>query len=732
MTVTRNLRHSKQNRCPVCDGADQDTRGQGKRCSGFTSADGEWCRCSREDHAGALSADGDGLFRHRMRGECRCGETHGAAIYSGSPTLSTIEKIYPYRDELGVLLYEVVRKIGKRFLQRVPDVSEASGWSWKIPQGMRRVPYHLPELLAASKDRRVFIVEGEKDVETLERHGEIATCNPGGEGKWRFVEDAAWKALSERTIIVIADADDVGRRHAFKVYNSVKCVTKSVVTMECPAPFKDVSDFLSGGGKLSDLIQMNYSELPDSSQPEVQKTLPKVEKYIPKSSTFQETSSQDDKDWRSALVTATQKDGTVRIAAISANVSLLLQNHEQWSGIIAYDAFAECIITTKRPPWDEFDVPCASKTGEWTDVDTNRAVNWLARYESMNVPATAVEQAISVVAHSNVVHPVRDYLRSLVWDGKMRTNKLLSTYANVSSSPYVDAIGVRWMISCVARIMQPGCQVDCTIILEGEQGWGKTSFFRALGGEWYSDTGINLGDKDSYQNLRGVWIYGLDELDSLKRGETTKWKTFLSQTVDRYRPSFARRALDFLRQNGFCGTTNESAYFSDSTGNRRFWPARLRGPVSPEDVKLDRDQLWAEAVARYDSGEHWHVDTPELRALCEEAQSDRMQEDPWKNIIASWLEDPTGEVTINVTGKRTVDKYDASGGVLTSDVIRYALEKRPGDITKGDQMRVAEVLRSLGYNRGQRIRENGTQVRRYRKGNEEHLVQGEVNYGEGH
>lgn len=249
--VTAQQRHTRAHRCPICDGADGDPRGKGKRCSGFTSADGEYVHCSREELAGGIEANGAGLYAHRMRGECRCGQTHGPA--SNVRALDTIEAVYPYTDERGTLLFEVVRKSGKRFLQRRPD--GASGWDWST-RGVRRVLYRLLDLVEDDADRTVYLVEGERDVETLRSRGFLATCNPGGAGKWSMVAEHAREVLRGRDVVVIADRDEVGRKHALEVANSLRSVTRSVVVRECPAPHKDSTDLFCAGGSVTDLVPL--------------------------------------------------------------------------------------------------------------------------------------------------------------------------------------------------------------------------------------------------------------------------------------------------------------------------------------------------------------------------------------------------------------------------------------------------------------------------------------------
>lgn len=251
-SVTASQRHTRTNRCPVCDGADGDPRGRGQRCSGYTSSDGEYAHCSREDYAGSLSANAANLYAHRLRGACNCGTSHGPAsgIFPAAKSREP-EAVYPYRDESGTLLFEVVRLPGKQFRQRRPD--GAGGYEWKVGD-VRRVLYRLPELIGASPESVVYIAEGEKDVDALAARGLIATCNPMGAEKWHHVAEHAREVLRGRDVVVVADRDDVGRRHAEAVAESLKSVARSVQVLVPSAPHKDVSDVFSAGGNLTELV----------------------------------------------------------------------------------------------------------------------------------------------------------------------------------------------------------------------------------------------------------------------------------------------------------------------------------------------------------------------------------------------------------------------------------------------------------------------------------------------
>jgi predicted P-loop ATPase len=138
---------------------------------------------------------------------------------------------------------------------------------------------------------------------------------------------------------------------------------------------------------------------------------------------------------------------------------------------------------------------------------------------------------------------------------------------------YVEAVGSRWLISAVARIMNPGAKADCCLILEGPQGITKSTALRILASpEWFTDSIPSLEHKDSAIQLLGKLIAEFSELDRLSRSEVTLVKSYVSRAVDRFRPPYGTRASDFGRQCIFAGTVNKAAYLADETGARRFWP----------------------------------------------------------------------------------------------------------------------------------------------------------------
>lgn len=391
-----------------------------------------------------------------------------------------------------------------------------------------------------------------------------------------------------------------------------------------------------------------------------------------------------------------------------------LFDHRDWAGVLQYDTFRDRVIAVNPP------MKMDAETTALSDNDVRLVRAWF-EYHGKKPGPKDVQDALETIARRHSFHSVQGMLQSLEWDGVPRLDHVLPDYFRSPDGAYERAIGPRWFISLVARAMLPGCQSDCTLILEQRQhGVGKTSAFRALMRDpyWYAESSCGVDSKDFLENLRGIWLVGFDELDSLTRASLTKVKTVLTQLHDHYRKSFGHNSGDYPRACGFCGTTNAEQYLNDLTGGRRFWPVRVLRTIDVKKIERDRDQLWAEAYMRWKAGEAWHVDSPELRILCEAEQEDRLEADAWEEIIRRWFDDPTKFSHTPVTVEPSslfhgIRPFDGSRGVTTSDVLKHAVGKLEGQWTRGDSMRIGGILRHLKMECVQKRLKNGDRERRY-------------------
>lgn len=256
--------------CPVCGGHDRLSRESGRRCGGYLSSDGKYAYCTSRHHAGGLTRSPSGTFSHALTGPCRCGLPHsarwpGKAAGSGEALNASSERkiirVYDYTDEKDQLLYQVVRYEPKGFCQRRParpGEPSKDGWVYRVGE-VRKVLYRLPELVKAELETPVFIVEGEKDVETLREHGLVATCNPMGAGKWREEYN---RFLAGRRVVVIADNDEPGRKHAAELLAGVYRLAQWVCRLDLPGEVKDISEWFSLGHSKDELLSMVVGAAP--------------------------------------------------------------------------------------------------------------------------------------------------------------------------------------------------------------------------------------------------------------------------------------------------------------------------------------------------------------------------------------------------------------------------------------------------------------------------------------
>jgi predicted P-loop ATPase len=371
------------------------------------------------------------------------------------------------------------------------------------------------------------------------------------------------------------------------------------------------------------------------------------------------------------------------------NTLVVLREHPAWAGLYELDEFANQIRLTREPPY-------GGSARELAERDAAELAAWLGNPAEIGMPVTSglALEAITTIAARHAVHPVRQYLDGLTWDGVERLPTVLPDWFEAPGNPYTERVGLCWLTSAVARVMCPGCKVDFMVVLEGGQGIGKSSAVRELfGAPWYAEQTESPQSKDFYQVLAGRWVLEIGEMQSFAKADLARVKQAITTQDDVYRPSYGRVARRFPRQSIFVGTTNEDEYLKDYTGARRFLPVRCRS-ANVRGLIAMRDQLWAEAVERWRQGFEFWVLPPEARA----EQEARYQHDSWIDPIREWVEG---------RGPPTAYPMGAPIGPLARTSVHETMTRALGvelaKHTRQDQMRVGTVLRLLGFER-QRVR----------------------------
>lgn len=348
----------------------------------------------------------------------------------------------------------------------------------------------------------------------------------------------------------------------------------------------------------------------------------------------------------------------------------ILEQHPLFADSIWLDTFSNHLMTTweKRIP------------GEWQEADTQRLLIFLQRNIRLSkMSKSSVEDALGVFVLTKNRHAVKDWLKTLTWDGTPRIETFLTTYFSALDTPYVRAASRNFWVSLIARVTHPGCQMDHMLILEGPQNLGKTKALRILGGSWYLSMAESVMEKDFFQSLQGKLIVEIAEMDSFRGfAEMNRIKQVLSTPTDHYRMPYGKRAVSYPRQCVFVGTTNETNYLRDPTGARRFWPIAC-GAIDIPALEIARDQLFAEAAVTFRPGVTWW----EMPSETVDEQEARREEDAWEAPVHEHLL-LKEEVTVK-------------------DVLCDGLQVPLGQVNRSDAMRVAAILRKLKWEK-KRIR----------------------------
>ena len=498
---------------------------------------------------------------------------------------------------------------------------------------------------AIDRQETVFYTEGEKDVNTLMEKGYTAvTC--GGSGDWK--SDASI-LFQNANVIVLADNDKPGGKLASTVVKDLKGIVKSIkIIVPMPnTPKADITDYFEAGHTVEEFKNLiktgdDTESICANVQQDQKQDTGKKRSVIQK--------SKDEVAGGPALVFKFldcnyDEDGNVKsVKQLVHNFEIVMDKDSRFAGKIRLNEFAQQPYLYGSVPWEN-----ENNCRAWSSHDDSALFSLIQADYGLKSRQDFAD-ALKNVSMRNKFHPVRELLDSLTWDGKEHIRSLLPEYLGAEDSDYTYQVMRLWMLGAVSRVYKPGSKFDYTIILQGSQGIGKSTFLKlmALDDSWFNDSLDSLDSDKAVQSLTGSWIIELAELKSLARtaGGVESVKRFLTATQDKYRIPYERRADTFYRQCVFAGTTNKDDFLQDETGNRRFLivqtgvkkPSKsLFVPEIMDTIKL----AWAEAV------HIWKNEKPQLilpEAYMQEAkelQEANMADDGKRGIILDYLEGKT-------------------------------------------------------------------------------------------
>ncbi|ELS32803.1 MULTISPECIES: virulence-associated E family protein [Pseudanabaena] len=290
-----------------------------------------------------------------------------------------------------------------------------------------------------------------------------------------------------------------------------------------------------------------------------------------------------------------------------------------------------------------------------------------------------VIDCVAKMAVANEYNPLKTYLDKCNETHKSTEilDTIASTYLGTTEVIY-DVMVKKTLISAVARAMRPGCKVDTTLILQGGQGVGKSSFFKILAGDFFDDgLGSNVTDQNEKMRLSAHWILEWGELERIfSQRDSSSIKAFLTSTHDSYRRPWGKNIETYPRHCVIVGSTNRDDFLNDSTGSRRFWVVPVAKKIDLRKLKENREAIWGAAVQCYLNKEAWFLNTQE-EMLRQELNKEYQKEEPWYEAIANHC------LTRNIT--------------TTAEILQRLLDIPLAKQDKFSQMRVTDVLRSLGW-----------------------------------
>lgn len=387
------------------------------------------------------------------------------------------------------------------------------------------------------------------------------------------------------------------------------------------------------------------------------------------------------------------------------NVMVYMREHNTYAGIFCYNEFTGNIYVVKCPPWelenaDEF------KVRKITENDRACCEAFMEFRTGLTPGPVNLNKAINHAANHYSFHPVQEYFASLQWDGVPRLKTWLQYYARAENQDpkYLEAIGTKWLVAGVRRIMKPGCKFDHMLILEGKQNAGKSTLLQILatfgkgaGNEesfFLDDLNFNtIETRSTILKLQGKLIIEFQEIAGFGNKDINEIKKWITVQSDEVEVKFVQDTKTYPRQFILAGTFNPSqgiGWMKDATGNRRFWPVDVCGQVRFNALKRDKEQLWAEAVHLERDGYSIFLENDnEIYKIAEGEQMKRVDVEVWNEPIEDFISDKKDWRTVEILEK--LGFYKSS------------------DINRSHRLRVSNAMTQLGW-RTAKVKRNGQWV----------------------
>jgi len=585
---------------------------------------------------------------------------------------TTPSMVFLYRDASGTPLSYVIRIDfggGKKITPhiawcRMPNGSE--GWAY-MPAPDNRPVYGV-EYLDGSK-KTIMVVEGEKAQEAADKifGNDYDVVSPLG--GTQSVAKTDWSIVKGRNVLLWSDMDQCGMNaflgsagsRGWKKGVADICIDEGAASVKYISLDKkkpkgwDAADAIDEGITKTKLINwakkhiktfvpMSTAEvtidrdavgghtghLDDNVPTDIYNDVQTEES----GNVVQLPVTKKPEAWQTKLMMKDNKPMELE-PRLTHNAMVLMQYHDEFEGVLAYNENSYTIDIVSSAPWDD---TSSAIPRVITDSDYVEAKAWLEG-RGLRLSANDVRGAILAVSHKRSYNPLRTYINGLEWDGVERLDSWLHYYLGVAKTEYSTIVGRRFLVGAIARGLRPGCKMDTMLILEGNQGVRKSTAVEALfSRQFFTDEIHNIGSKDASMQMQGMWCIEIAEMQAMNRAETNQIKEWITRVIDRFRPPYGHSIIESPRSCVLVGTLNpEGGYLKDATGARRFLPV-LCTKINLQDLRADRDQLFAEAKHLYQNAEPWwyEVGSHEAGLIAAETE-DRYEGDSWSDDIDAYL-----------------------------------------------------------------------------------------------
>ncbi|NBD19041.1 MAG: hypothetical protein GVY04_23800 [Cyanobacteria bacterium] len=491
---------------------------------------------------------------------------------------------------------------------------------------------------AITQSLPIFIVEGEGVVDALRKLGLTATTNLMGSGKWK--ENYTKQLQGAKQLVIGPDRDTVGIKHAEAVADSLEGAGMTPQWLyaypNCGLWYRledrnglDLKDYLEDYPSMSADDLLNLIEL-------------HRRKFEFQYQTKTANEENDDKPKR----------------LNKKQLLKFIRNHLN----LRYNEM------TREMELD----------GEVLEAEP---YIYLLDHHNIDCGRDLAADLMMHVAKENSYNPVKEYLEKVSTIAPVSINNLATRYFG-TDNPLFDTFLKKTLIAAVARMYEPGAQHDTVLILKGDQGLGKTNFFRVLAGDYFDNSFSGNNERDDLLNLHRAWFEEWGEVAKVfRKKEVDDLKHFITKTEDAFREPYGRKTQRYKRKCVIVGGVNDEEFLNDPTGDRRFWVIPLQQKVDLQLLKQERDRIWASAVQAYKAGETWWL-SDEEEALNSQNNFQYRSSDEWQEIIEDYLSHQT---------------------VCTvRELLTEAFGYQAKDIAKRDQQRVANCLKAMGWKKTRR------------------------------